>query len=103
MVNAMLWILRTGAPWRDMPGHYPPWRSVYTRFSRWSKQGVWQRVLVALAEDANTEGYQLDSSSVRAHQDAHGAQKGGASYRAFARGCHHLSMVLFAAVLICSR
>jgi transposase len=40
MVNALLWVLRTGAPWRDLPGHYPPWKSVHTRFSRWSKQGI---------------------------------------------------------------
>jgi transposase len=77
MVNAMLWILRTGAPWRDMPDHYPPWKSVYTRFSRWAAQGIWQRVLRHLTLDAETEGYLIDGTIVRAHQDAHGARKGG--------------------------
>jgi transposase len=77
MVNAMLWILRTGAPWRDMPACYPPWSSVHTRFSRWSAQGVWQRVLKHLTEDADTEGVMIDGTIVRAHQDAHGARKGG--------------------------
>ena len=76
MVNAMLWILRTGAPWRDMPSHYPPWQSVYTRFSRWSKQGIWQNAAAKPAEDAEREGFQIDGTIVRAHQDAHGA-KGG--------------------------
>jgi transposase len=77
MVNAILWILRTGAPWRDMPEHYPPWQSVYARFSRWSAQGIWTRVLRELTTDADTEGYHIDGTIVRAHQDAHGARKGG--------------------------
>jgi transposase len=77
MINAMLWVLRTGAPWRDLPEHYPPWKSVYTRFSRWSAQGLWTRVLMILSEAADTEGYHIDGSIVRAHQDAHGARKGG--------------------------
>jgi transposase len=49
MLNAILWILRTGAPWRDMPDAYGNWKSVYTRFSRWSKQGIWQNILEALS------------------------------------------------------
>jgi transposase len=77
MVNAVLWILRTGAPWRDLPEHYPPWKSVHTRFSRWSAQGIWQGVLFELTKHADTEGYHIDGTIVRAHQDAHGARKGG--------------------------
>ena len=77
MVNAVLWVLRTGAPWRDLPEHYPPWKSVYTRFSRWSAQGIWRRVLLELTKTADTEGYSIDGTIVRAHQDAHGARKGG--------------------------
>ena len=77
MVNAMLWILRSGAPWRDLPACYPPWQSVYTRFSRWTKQGLWEQVLNELCKDARTDGYFIDATIVRAHQDAHGAQKGG--------------------------
>lgn len=77
MVNAMLWVLRTGAPWRDLPEHYPPWTSVYTRFSRWSTQGIWTRVLQQLSEQADGEGFHIDGTIVRVHQDAHGAPKGG--------------------------
>jgi transposase len=77
MVNAMLWILRTGAPWRDMPAHYPPWKSVHTRFSRWCAQGLWQRVLSELSKGADSEEFFIDGTIVKAHQDAHGARKGG--------------------------
>ena len=77
MVNAVLWVLRTGAPWRDLPEHYPPWKSVYTRFSRWSQQGIWTGVLRQLTRTADTEGFHIDGTIVRAHQDAHGARKGG--------------------------
>ncbi|WP_083675541.1 transposase [Paenibacillus borealis] len=45
MLNAMLWVARTGAPWRDMPEHYGSWSSVYTRFRRWQKAAVWDRIL----------------------------------------------------------
>ena len=48
-VNGILWVLRTGAPWRDMPERYGYWNSVYVRFSRWSKLGVWDAVFETLA------------------------------------------------------
>lgn len=44
VIEAILWVLRTGAPWRDLPEEFPPWKSVYTRFWRWSKQGVWDEI-----------------------------------------------------------
>jgi transposase len=78
MVEAMLWVLRTGAPWRDLPSAYGPWKSVYTRFSRWSAQGVLARLFEALARERDAEGYLLDATIVRAHQDASGAAKEGA-------------------------
>ena len=55
MVEAMLWILRTGAPWRDLPPCYGPWQSIYTRFRRWTLSGVWARVLVVLSADFDDE------------------------------------------------
>lgn len=78
MVEAMIWILRTGAPWRDLPHAYGPWHSVYTRFSRWSQSGVLAALFEALARERDGEGYLIDATIVRAHQDASGgAKKGG--------------------------
>ena len=78
-VEAMLWILRTGAPWRDLPSAYGPWELVYTRFSRWSQSGVLARLFAALSRERDDEGYLIDATIVRAHQDASGAAKKGAS------------------------
>jgi transposase len=76
MVDAIVWILRTGAPWRDLPKRFGPWQSVYTRFRRWTRQGVWSQVLEKLAEQQDRETYMIDATIVRAHQDATGAKKG---------------------------
>ena len=76
MVEAIVWILRTGAPWRDLPKRFGPWKSVYTRFRRWTRQGIWGRVLEKLAEQQDGESYMIDATIVRAHQDATGAKKG---------------------------
>jgi transposase len=75
MLEAMLWILRTGAPWRDLPPEYGSWRTVYTRFSRWSQKDVLRRVFDKLAQEHDGEGYMIDGTIVRAHQDAAGAPK----------------------------
>jgi transposase len=85
MVEAMLWVLRTGAPWRDLPSAYGPWQSVYTRFSRWKAQGVLAGMFEALASDQDSEGYHIDATSMRAHQDAAGARKKGGRKRSGAR------------------
>lgn len=74
-VEAVLWIARTGSPWRDLPPQFGPWNSVYQRFSRWSRRGVWHRVFVQLAKEANFEEVFIDSTIVRAHQHAAGAPK----------------------------
>jgi putative transposase len=89
-MEGMLWILRTGAPWRDLPSEYGPWKSVYTRFSRWSQAGALALLFQALALEHDTEGYLIDATIVRAHQDAAGAAKKGASRdRAFTRWSVH--------------
>jgi len=85
MLEAMIWILRTGAPWRDLPPEYGSWNSVYTRFSRWSQKGVLKRVFDKLAEDHDNEGYMIDATIVRAHQDASGAPKKLVNKRSAAR------------------
>lgn len=74
-VEGVLWIVRTGAPWRDLPAVFGEWNSVFRRFSRWSRKGVWQRIFEALSDDPDFEYLIVDSTIVRAHQHAAGAQK----------------------------
>ena len=64
-----------GSPWRDLPPSLGNWHNVYTRFSRWGKTGVWQRVVAAVSTDTDLQSLLLDSTVVRAHQHAAGAQK----------------------------
>ena len=73
-VNAVLWIARSGAPWRDLPERFGPWNSTYRRFRRWAQKGVWQRVFEAV-QDPDLDWAMLDSTSVRAHQHAAGQKK----------------------------
>lgn len=84
-VEAVLWIARTGVPWRDLPPQLGNWHNVYTRFSRWGKAGVWQRIIEAVSRDADLQALLLDSTIVRAHQHAAGAQKNRARKRSGAR------------------
>ena len=69
------------APWRDLPSEFGNWNSVFQRFRRWAKKGVWERVFNALAEDPDFEYLIIDSTIVRAHQHAAGAKKGAAKMR----------------------
>jgi transposase len=80
-VEAVLWIGRSGTPWRDLPEEFGPWNSVYQRFARWKERGVWERVFAALAEDADFGEAYMDSSVIRVHQHAAGAQKRNQSQR----------------------
>jgi len=76
VLNGIFWVLRTGAPWRDLPQYYGPYTTCYNRFNRWRKAGVWERLMDAIvaAYDGNVQ--MIDSSSVRVHQHAAGAKKG---------------------------
>jgi putative transposase len=76
-IEGVLWIARTGSPWRDLPEPFGEWNSVFRRFSRWSQKGVWLRVFEALSDDPDFEYLIVDSTIVRAHQHAAGAKKGG--------------------------
>ena len=79
-VDAVLWLARAGAPWRDLPKEFGHWNSVFQRFRRWAKKGVWERIFNALVENPDFEYLIIDSTIVRAHQHAAGA-KGGAKMR----------------------
>lgn len=56
VLNGILWVLRTGAPWHDLPDRYPPYQTCHRRFQRWVRDGILERVLKALAEDLRTRG-----------------------------------------------
>ena len=74
-VEGVLWIVRTGSPWRDLPQAFGDWNSVFRRFSRWSLKGVWWRIFAAVSDDPDFEYLIIDSTIVRAHQHAAGAKK----------------------------
>lgn len=75
-VEGVLWIVRTGAPWRDLPEVFGNWNSAFRRFSRWAAKGVWDRAFAAMSDDPDFEYLVLDSTIVRVHQHAAGG-KGG--------------------------
>ena len=70
IIEGILWILRTGAPWRDLPSKYGPWSSCYNRFNRWTSEGIWQNLWEVLKEDLDDENHSIDASIIKAHQDA---------------------------------
>ncbi|WP_422271723.1 IS5 family transposase [Bradyrhizobium sp.] len=83
-VNGCLWVLRSGAHWRDLPERYGRWKTVHKRFSRWCHAGVWERVFAMLTADRDNQYLMLDSTIVRAHQQA-ATGKGGPKNQALGR------------------
>jgi transposase len=79
-VDGVLWVLRSGAHWRDLPERYGKWKSLHKRFSRWAKAGVWEKVFEALITDPKNDYLMLDTTLVRAHQQA-ATGKGGRAIR----------------------
>jgi len=76
MLNAILWIAKSGAAWRDLPERYGAWETVYGRFKKWEEKGVFIEIFNTLSVDADFQDLSLDSSSVKAHQHSAGAKKG---------------------------
>ena len=69
-VNAVLWICRSGTLWKYLPPHYGNWKSIHKRFTRWSHKGIWEKIFQVLLDDPNNDYLMIDSTIVRAHQQA---------------------------------
>jgi transposase len=96
IINGILWTLRTGAPWRDLPVRYGKWTTVVSRFYRWRAAGIWQHAFAKLQEQADADGkldwdkHYVDGTVIRAHQHAAGA-KGGPRKRRASAGAREVS------------
>jgi transposase len=75
VLNGIFWVLRAGAPWRDMPERYGPYTTAYNRFDRWRKAGIWDRLMDAIVKAHGGRVQMIDSSLVRVHQHASGVKK----------------------------
>ena len=83
VINGILWKLRTGSPWRDLPERYGPWQTCHARLGRWQRDGIWDRLLTHVQTKSDAVGevaweVSVDSTVIRAHQHAAGAPKKGA-------------------------
>jgi transposase len=101
-INAVLWIAKTGAPWRDLPRRLGNWNSNWRRLDRWARKGIWQKVFEVL-QDPDLEWLILDSTIIRAHPHAAGAKKkpdgtGGQSEQALGRSRGGFGTKIHAAV-----
>lgn len=76
VLNGVFFILRTGAPWRDLPERYGPRTTVYNRYVRWGERGVWKGIFNALAEEVEDSFLFIDASIVKAHRAASGSKRG---------------------------
>jgi transposase len=86
LIDGIRWRTRAGVPWRDIPGRYGPWQTVYGLFRRWQRSGTWRDIVSKLQAQADAEGLitwdvSVDSTVNRAHQHAAGARKRGISRR----------------------
>jgi transposase len=75
VLNGIFWVLRAGAPWRDLPERYGPYTTAYNRFNRWRKAGIWDRLMDAIVKAHDGKVQMIDSSIVRVHQHASGVKK----------------------------
>jgi transposase len=109
ILDALLWLDRTGAPWRDLPERFGPWRTVATRFYRWTRSGLWERILAELRRLADARGgidwevHMVDGTSVRAHRCAAGAKGGGCARRWAAAAAASAARYTSAAIVAAGR
>ena len=75
-INAVFWILRTGAPWRDLPPDYGDWKNTHRRFCRWRDKGIWEKLLEQLVVDPDFEWLMIDATHIKVHPHASGARGG---------------------------
>lgn len=75
VLNGIMWVLRSGAPWRDVPERYGPYTTCYNRFNRWRKAGNWDRLMDSIVQASDGNVQMIDSTSVRVHQHAAGLKK----------------------------
>ena len=75
-VNAVFWVIRTGAPWRDLPPDYGGWSNTHRRFLRWRNKGIWKTLLDTLAQESDCEWLMIDASHCKVHPHAAGAVGG---------------------------
>ena len=75
-INAVIWILRTGAPWRDLPPAYGDWKNTNRRFCRWRDKGIWERLFKKFVKDPDFEWLMIDASYIKVHPHGTGARGG---------------------------
>lgn len=75
MLNGIFWILRSRASWRDLPERYGPWQTVYKRFAKWSKAGIFKKIFEDLSDNADMQDISIDSTCIKAHKASAGAKK----------------------------
>ena len=75
-INATLWVLRTGAPWRDLPPDFGDWKNTHRRFCRWRDKGVWESLLDKLIDEPDYEWLMIDATHIKVHPHAAGARNG---------------------------
>ena len=75
-INAVVWILRTGAPWRDLPPDYGDWKNTHRRFCRWRDKGIWEKLFNLFIQDPDFEWLMIDASYIKVHPHAAGARGG---------------------------
>jgi len=90
VLNGIFYVLRTGIPWRDLPSQYGPYTTVYNRFNRWSKSGIWDQIMDAVVDAHNGDVVMIDGTSVRVHHAAATLKKRPAAmHGALARRIDH--------------